>query len=358
MPNTHQHYVPRTYLKAWETSVRNSQEPMKKFQGVYVFEDRALKGEGHNVKRILWSQSIYTIKYIDYHFIHGKYLEIDKDFIYKIREILSTCFMKPITANYNDSIINTDQDILKNLKHLDEWSFYYDDGTEAPKKKIINQIKNLSSQCLENGLDDVFEKEWADTRDSFIFEIEKEVKNNRIGPYCISKEIAEQMVRFYYSMLCRNPKFDSFGIYSKVKERVFKPVGPSEEFIEEIMRAEWIGELYRMIYGKPNGFFSLRVAQTFQSCQMILFRRYSGACCFITSDNPSFRNISMMDFQNSNGFYFPLSPDYLLLIAKGKDGIEKIDYRFADDATVRMLNRIIYNNKTKFLVANQRYLPI
>ena len=66
----------------------------------------------------------------------------------------------------------------------------------------------------------------------------------------------------------------------------------------------------------------------------------------------------MVDRQNSNGFYLPLSPDYLLMIAKGKDGIEKADYRFADDATVRLINRKICNNKAKILVANQRYLPI
>ena len=358
MPTTRQHFVPKSYLKAWETSVRNSHEPTKRFEGVYVFTDKAGKGEGRNTKSILWSQSLYTVKYADYLYIHGKYPEIDNDFIYGIREVLCNDFLKPINASYSGNSIISDQDILDSLVYLDDWDFFYDDGTVAPKKRIINQIKNLSSQCLEKGLDDVFEKSWAATRDSFISAVEKEVKNKKTSPYCIPREKAEQMVRFFYSMLCRNPEFDSFGIYTKVKDRILRPVGLTEELIEEIMRPQWIGELYRMVFGGSGGFFNLGIAQTFQACQMILFQRYADACHFITSDNPSFRYVSMVEVQNLNGFYFPLGPDYLLMIAKGKDGIEKVDYRFADDVTVRMINRKIYNSKTKLLVANQRYLPI
>ena len=358
MTTTHQHFVPRSYLKAWETRVRNSHEPTKRFQGVYVFEDGAIKGEGHNIRSILWSQSLYTIKYLDYFYIHGKYPEIDRDFIYRIREAFCNSFMKPIVAYYDGNTIVTDQDILENLVYLDDWEFLYTDGTVAPKKRIINLLRNLSSQCLENGLDDMFEKRWTETRDSFICEVEKEAQYKGFYLYSIPKEIAEQMVRFFYSMLCRNPEFDSFGIYTKVKNRVLRPVGLTNELIGELMRPQWIGELYRMIYGDARGFFSLGIAETFKSCQMILFRRDVDASQFITSDNPSFKYTSMVERQNLNGFYFPLSPDYLLMIAKGKAGIEKVDYRAANDATVKMLNRIISNNKTRVLVASQRYLHI
>ena len=96
MPTTRQHFVPKSYLKAWETSVRNSHEPTKRFEGVYVFTDKAGKGEGRNTKSILWSQSLYTVKYADYLYIHGKYPEIDNDFIYGIREVLCNDFLKPI----------------------------------------------------------------------------------------------------------------------------------------------------------------------------------------------------------------------------------------------------------------------
>ena len=37
MPTKRQHFVPRVYMKAWETKVETSKEPDKKFDGVYVF---------------------------------------------------------------------------------------------------------------------------------------------------------------------------------------------------------------------------------------------------------------------------------------------------------------------------------
>lgn len=36
MPTKRQHFVPRVYMKAWETKVETAKEPDKKFDGVYV----------------------------------------------------------------------------------------------------------------------------------------------------------------------------------------------------------------------------------------------------------------------------------------------------------------------------------
>lgn len=36
MPTKKQHFVPRVYLKAWETQVETLKEPDKKFKGIYV----------------------------------------------------------------------------------------------------------------------------------------------------------------------------------------------------------------------------------------------------------------------------------------------------------------------------------
>ena len=39
MPTKKQHFVPRVYLKAWETQVETLKEPDKKFKGIYVIKD-------------------------------------------------------------------------------------------------------------------------------------------------------------------------------------------------------------------------------------------------------------------------------------------------------------------------------
>lgn len=45
MANREQHFVPRVYMKAWETEVETTKEPDKKFTGVYVFKNTTI-GEG------------------------------------------------------------------------------------------------------------------------------------------------------------------------------------------------------------------------------------------------------------------------------------------------------------------------
>ena len=63
MPTKNQHFVPRVYLKAWETQVENHQEPNKQFQGVYIFKNGISIGEGRTVETILWKPHLYTIKF-------------------------------------------------------------------------------------------------------------------------------------------------------------------------------------------------------------------------------------------------------------------------------------------------------
>ena len=258
MPTTtHQHFVPRSYLKAWENTVRNSKEPLKRFSGVYVFEDENTKGEGYNIKRILWNQSLYTIKYKDYIFIQGKYPEIDKDFICGIQNVLEETYSQKVLAKLNGKSIITKQDILGNLLHLEEWEFVYANGELAPKLKIINSINNLTSQSLEKGLGDVFERSWTNTRDCFISEVETNILSGK--QHCIPENIVEDMVRFFLSMMCRNPSFDLFGIYENVRKSLLN--GKDDGFTNDIIHTLWLGELYRMIYGGDSGAFKLGVTK-------------------------------------------------------------------------------------------------
>ena len=89
---------------------------------------------------------------------------------------------------------------------------------------------------------------------------------------------------------------------------------------------------------------------------MILFEAYDGSGAFITSDNPAFENRSVVETQNTNGMIFPLSPKYLLFIAKGADGINIVDHRFADTDTILHFNRIIAHYKKETLIAVSKKL--
>lgn len=63
MPTKNQHYVPRVYLKAWETKVETNKEPTKQFDGVYFFENGATVAEGRTIETILWEPHLYTISF-------------------------------------------------------------------------------------------------------------------------------------------------------------------------------------------------------------------------------------------------------------------------------------------------------
>lgn len=89
---------------------------------------------------------------------------------------------------------------------------------------------------------------------------------------------------------------------------------------------------------------------------MILFEVYDEAGSFITFDNPAFEHKTVIEVQNSTGMIFPLSPQYLIFIAKGSDGINVVDHRFANADTVRHFNRIIAQHKSNTLIASTKQL--
>lgn len=62
-----QHYVPKVYLKAWETNVVTKREPNRPFQGIFYYEKSNLRqGEGRN-------KNLYYVKNIHIQWIMSNY---------------------------------------------------------------------------------------------------------------------------------------------------------------------------------------------------------------------------------------------------------------------------------------------
>ena len=152
-------------------------------------------------------------------------------------------------------------------------------------------------------------------------------------------------------MLCRSPRFDATGVYTRMSKLLKSTFGGSDE-IDEMMDAVWFTELYRMFYKEKGGFYHTALAKAVENCQIILFEAYSDAGKFITSDNPSFQHISYVEANNMNGYYFPISPKHMLLIARGSDEINNVDYRMADRELVKKFNRIIALHSNKLIVSS------
>ncbi len=373
MPTKKQHFVPRVYMKAWETEVETSKEPNKKFTGVYVFNGSDI-GEGANRNSVLWKPHLYTINF-SCSYICKSCPRVKKEFVLMIHDLLRTGFAKPVYGKIGYSIIKNKKSIDKHFFEINDWEFYYDDGNVPRQAAIKNQIESLNCYILEDAFDDYLEKNWENTYNSFINAVHSGTpvaigKSERIIP----TPIASDMLSSFFIMLCRNPLFDAMGVYKRIKENLLYPVfssmcnasegeKPSEEVIkegkryaDELMTGIWYSELYKMFFKNTGGFYHNTVAAALKGCQMILFEAYDDAGYFIISDNPAFENKSVVEIKNSNGMIFPLSPKYLLFIAKGSEGINVVDHRFANTDTIRYFNRIVARYKNETIIALSKKL--
>ena len=343
MATKKQHFVPRVYVKAWETSVETMAEPSKKFQGVYVFSGGNTIGEGRNKESILWKPHLYTIKF-EQLYMAVRCPGVFNYFVDAVYEVMVDNEPVPVYGKLGYSVIKTKSSVRKHLMDIDKWDFYYENGTDAKKNAILNKINNIRCYLLEDSFSKLFETQWEYTRDLFIEEVQNglPVAFGKSARH-ISEKVATDMLNFFFMMLCRSPYFNAMGIYTMINDMLCSAFGSVPE-TDEMMNAIWFSELYRMFYKNTGGFYHNVVGKVFENCQFILFEAYSGTEMFITSDNPAFANNCNVLSKNENGYIFPLTPKYMLFIAKGKENINIVDHRYANNKTVRHFNQMILNN--------------
>lgn len=343
MATKNQHFVPRVYIKAWETTVENSKEPNKKFQGVYVFSKGNTSGEGRTKESILWKPHLYTIKFSQL-YMAEKCPGIFNYYVNAVYEAMINNKPAPVYGKLGYSVIKTKSSVRKHLRDIDKWDFYYENGDIAKKKALLNRINDIRCYLLEDSFSELFETHWERIRDTFIAEVQNgtPVALGQSERY-ISEKVAREMMESFFIMLCRSPNFDAMGIYTWI-DGILRSVYGSAAEIDDMMNAVWFSELYRIFYKRTGGFYHNVISKAFENCQFILFESYSGSEMFITSDSPAFQNNCMVLAKNENGYIFPLTPKYMLFIAKGSESINIVDHRYADEKTVRHFNRTIFNN--------------
>lgn len=120
------------------------------------------------------------------------------------------------------------------------------------------------------------------------------------------------------------------------------------------MEAIWFSELYSMFFKNQGGFYNTALSISVEKLQFILFEANHNAGTFITSDNPAFQHISLVETTNMNGYCFPISPQYFLFIAKGSEPVNYVDYRMADRLTVKKFNQIVASHEIYTNYFNQK----
>lgn len=256
----------------------------------------------------------------------------------------------------------------KTFPFLDDWEFYKKDNPKqlARKNAIVNDIKNIRSYIIENGLDDFLEKEWTETCGDFIYAVEQQSLGKSMMYVEIEKSIVSKLIYSMILLMCRNPIFDCLGIFLKIGNtfmRIFSMDGltdeeyiKSQEVVDQQMHAAWLAEIYKGLYGSQKGFCKLYAEKISEKCNLVLLRIPKDNGSIITSDNPAFMFINNLTKENRNGFYMPLIPQYLLLIGKGDEDISSVEVHTISNKGVRFYNSIILSKATSSIVSNKKYL--
>lgn len=353
MAKKKQHFVPRVYLKAWETRVETRKEPQKQFDGVYYFEKADTVGEGATRETILWKPHLYTIGF-DKLYLAKNCPKVRSFFVDEIFKIMNENEPKPVYGKYGHSIIKTKKSVYKHLYDISSWDYYYYDGKTARKNALLNRFYDIRCYLLEDSFSNIFEDNWENVLETFIVEVKNASPTRELnGDRRISEKVAKDMMEFFFMMLCRSPQFDAMGSYIWIKN-ILQQVFPGVEQTKETMDAVWFAELYRMFYKKNGGFYHTALAKVVENCQFMLFETYPNEGSFITSDNPAFLHILHVERDNMNGYYFPISPNHMLLIAKGNAPVNVVCYRMADSELIKRFNRIISLHSDNIIVSIEK----
>ncbi|MBY6878916.1 DUF4238 domain-containing protein, partial [Clostridium botulinum] len=292
--------------------------------------------------------------------------KIEEDFIAQIEERLDS---RGIDAYYKGKVLNDKKSLKKNFFKIEEWEFRYKEPPMniAGRKAILDDIKSIQSYVLENALDDVVEKKWQSSLDKFIRLMETTVPLNGVDEIRrIDKDVVVDVIKMVIFLMCRNPDFDYLDILPRILDIFEKPlkdiagaenVADVEVFLQLQRDAAWLQELYNGIFDVHKGYFHTMKTTVESSMQMILFKTWENKGSFITSDKPAFIHVSAVESNNMNSIICPLTPKYLVMIAKGdKNSLNDVNFRMADNDLIRKFNMMILNHSNKTIVSNHKHL--
>ncbi len=369
MPFRRQHFVPEVYLKSWESLVSSINEPKKKFRGLYYYDKHDLSmGDGRNKKSILYFPHTYTINFNLFPYFHRR-AEIVSDFCKQLQEILDR---RNVTVFLDNHPINDIRELLSLdvLTHIDNWAFVDREcGEIRSNTRTVNEIKDIRSYVLEHQIDKYLEKRWESILTAFSSEIEIGLMQTSHAheQIKVSQDVVCKLIDAMLLMLCRNPVFDYIGIFPSVKESYIKIISeyPHKEdedsgirrIMDEQMHALWLNEIYKGLFSNEFGFLTSFSKAIKNSCRLILFICPENNGSWLTSDNPAYIYYCNVTQTNRTGFYFPLSPKYLLAVGIGEpNSIDSIDVHITNNEGVRYYNRITLSMANEAIISKEKYL--
>lgn len=316
-----QHYVPRTYLEAWEN----------KKQKVHVFMKDTGKDFYKFTKEVLGQNDFYTLK------SNNTLIHTDKD----RKEIFGELLNYEISVE-NEKLNNL-FDISMNFYRFDEWKIKPKDGSEFSKEKLKQDIEIKRILDIEKGWHEI-EGEWNRLRS----EINKTMEDDN---HSLSLGDGHKIITFVTTQKSRDVKKRD-----EIRELVdgllgFLRENMTDEEYDEIMKEQadaYFLKLIRTYQDGSDNSLILREEEKMKDLHMVFYRT-TGGKKFLTSDNPAFVILDKSFYKGKyDGLYFPITPDLLLALYLG----EKYNYTRSNMSVnmIRRLNKRIRENATRFYI--------
>lgn len=330
-----QHFVPRTYLRMWETY--DSSTDANNLQVKYKSDGKLAR---YNCDNSLFIKRKYYTLNMDYIEYSNTILESHKNFAEIIQDVFKE---KNIYAEYEKRRIENCEDILTNIKKINEWTFRrINDDSIYKKNKILNVLKERNDTTIENELGKFIENKFVEKIKKILNSINLKVYSHESGMRYLNENNIEYLINNLVIMMYRNPYCDANKIINNWIASVNDILNERLEVIQKYLMNN---ALYNCIHDCNKNYISL-TKQKLKDKQIYIYK--TDKYYFWTSDIP----VGMHD----GVLFFPLTPYFLLAIgADEKINNNEIELIKLNQKDVKKWNEIIEKNCEKVIIsANEK----
>lgn len=316
-----QHYIPRTYLEAWENDHQKLRVHKKGTDSFFYKATDSVLGEN----------DYYTLKAEDTLIL----TDGDK------KDIFGSLLNYDIVLD--DKKLKTLDDIMLNYYRFNDWLINTPDGTIIDRELIKHTIDSKRILDIEKGWHQI-EGDWKIIRE----EITKTLDDTT---YNLSIEVANRLIEYITSQKSRNnAKKDE---YREIIDMLigFLKMELSEDDYNKILDEYTEAYFLKAIRGyqdiNPESII-LKEQDLMMNLHIVLYKT-TGNKTFFTSDNPAFTIIDTKFYKAKYaGLYFPVTPDILVALHKG----DTFSYTIRDMPVnmIRRFNQRVIENSNRFYV--------
>lgn len=319
---TFQHYVPRTYLEAWEIDKHR----------VHVFMKDTSRDFHKPTSEVLGQNNFYTLKSED------MLILTDEDRIEIFGELLK--YQISLEGKNLDDLL----ELSKNYYRFDEWTIESTDSTDVDRANLKSEIEKKRILDIEKGWHEI-EGEWDSLRSEIIKTMNSKSHNLKLKD-------GQKIIRYITSQKSRN--MSKKEEYRKMIDSILSFISENmttdeyNQIIDEFTEAYFLKSV-RKYQQEDEDSLIIKEQNLMMNLHMVFYRA-TGRKKFLTSDNPAFTIIDKKFYKGRfDGLYFPLTPDLLVALHRG----ETYRYTRADMPVnkIRRVNRYIKENTNRFYIS-------